>query len=98
MTLARKRPRPAAKGGSRLEPAAASPSAGPQEVSPSGTDASRPAKHRIWFAALVGAGIVAAVGFGFQFLNGGGSAGKAADPSIATFVGSDTCSGCHQAE
>ena len=42
--------------------------------------------------------IVAAVGAGFYFLNGGKSAWNARDASVATFVGSETCAGCHRAQ
>jgi predicted CXXCH cytochrome family protein len=42
--------------------------------------------------------IVAAAGIGFYYFNGGGSAWNARDASAATFVGSETCAGCHRAE
>ena len=41
--------------------------------------------------------IAATVGIGFYLLNGGGS-WNAGSVSIATFVGSKTCAGCHRAE
>ena len=70
----------------------------PQEVSSGGAEVRRLSKRKILFAVLVAAVIVAAAGLGFQFLNGRESAGQAADASVATFVGSDTCAGCHQGE
>jgi predicted CXXCH cytochrome family protein len=42
--------------------------------------------------------IVAAAGIGFYLLNGSGSAWNARDVSAATFVGSETCAGCHRPE
>jgi hypothetical protein len=42
--------------------------------------------------------IAAAVGVGFQLLNARESARTAPGASVATFVGSETCAGCHQAE
>ena len=42
--------------------------------------------------------IVAAVGMGFYLLPVSGSAWDARSASAATFVGSETCAGCHQAE
>ena len=39
-----------------------------------------------------------AIGLGFYLLNGIEPAGKAPGAVAATFVGSDTCAGCHQAE
>ncbi len=49
-------------------------------------------------AALITVVIVAAAGIAFYLLNGSGSAWNASDASVATFVGSETCAGCHQAE
>jgi len=70
----------------------------PQEVSPGGAEVRRLSKRKILFAVSVAAVIVAAVGLGFQFLNGRESAGQGSDASVATFVGSDTCAACHQAQ
>jgi tetratricopeptide (TPR) repeat protein len=50
----------------------------------------------IWIAAAVGIVIVGAIGFGFQVLHGGGAAGNSSEASGASFVGSETCAGCHQ--
>ena len=57
-----------------------------------------PSRRTIVIAALLAAVIVAAAGIGFYLLNGSGSASNARDASAATFVGSETCAGCHQAE
>jgi predicted CXXCH cytochrome family protein len=54
-------------------------------------------KRKIWIAAAVAAVTVAAASFGSQFLIGGGSA-REPGASVATFVGSETCAGCHRAE
>jgi len=92
MILGPKPPKSVAKGESRKE------TVRPQEVSSGGAEVRRLSKRKILFAVLVAAVIVAAAGLGFQFLNGRESAGQAADASVATFVGSDTCAGCHQGE
>ena len=42
--------------------------------------------------------IVAAAGVGFSLFNGGRSAWNANESAVATFVGSETCATCHQAE
>jgi predicted CXXCH cytochrome family protein len=54
-------------------------------------------------AVLVVAAVVAGAGLSFRFLSGGhipGSSARAVESSAeaATFVGSETCAGCHQAE
>jgi predicted CXXCH cytochrome family protein len=49
-------------------------------------------------AAFLGAAIVVASGMAFYLLNGRGSALNAPDATVATFVGSETCAGCHQAQ
>src|SRR5947207_2613155 len=38
------------------------------------------------------------MGILFQFFKGDRSAGSAPTPAVATFVGSETCAGCHRAE
>ncbi len=52
--------------------------------------------NTIWIAVTLAALTVVAAGFGYQLLNG--SAAGAAPASAATFVGSETCAGCHRAE
>jgi hypothetical protein len=49
-------------------------------------------------AALLAAVTGAAAGIGFYFLNASKSAWNARDASVATFVGSETCAGCHRAQ
>jgi predicted CXXCH cytochrome family protein len=65
----------------------AAPPAAP-EVSKSAIFRGRP----IWIAALIAVSILAAAGLGFQLRSGNGAA------PTASFVGSETCAGCHQAE
>jgi predicted CXXCH cytochrome family protein len=93
--LTRVRPK-SAKGASPMEPVGASQTTSPQDISPSG--ASLLSKRKIWIAAALAAAVVVAVGLGILLLNGGGSAGKAPGASVATFVGSETCAGCHRGE
>ena len=92
MPLTRKRRIPAAKDGSRKEPAGFSPAAAAQD-----TATSVPSKRKFWMAAVL-TGVLAAVGFGLYLLNDGGSSWSDRDGSAVTFVGSETCAGCHRAE
>lgn len=55
-------------------------------------------RRAVWIAIAVAAAAVFAFGVAFQFLNHSGTTSKAQSPSIASFVGSETCAGCHQAE
>ena len=91
LTLARKRRKSGSTEGSRKRPAE-EPSQGP---SPPARSASGFPQRRIWIAAAIAAVIVAA-GFGFQLGDRGEV--KPQDSSAATFVGSETCAGCHQAQ
>jgi hypothetical protein len=97
--LARKRDKSAAKDGRRKGPVGASSAKCPhRDTLPSDAEAGLPSKRKIWVAGSVVVAIVFAVGLGFYLLNGIESAGKATGASAATFVGSETCAGFHQAE
>jgi hypothetical protein len=52
--------------------------------------------RRIWITASLGVAIVGVVGLGLFFANGTSSTLMRA--AAATFVGSDTCAGCHRNE
>ena len=97
--MARKRPKSGIKGGSRKGPAGE-----PSQVAPSqqpALDRSETAllsKRQIWIAAVVAVAAVSGFGLGFYLLNNSGPASKAQDSSVAKFIGSETCAGCHQAE
>jgi hypothetical protein len=43
-------------------------------------------------------GDVAAIGLGYYFFSSGGSAWNARNAPVATFVGSETCTRCHQSQ
>jgi predicted CXXCH cytochrome family protein len=94
--LTRNRRKSGSSGGSPKESVGASQTTRPEDVSTAA--AGLLSKRKIWIVAAVTAVIVVAAGFGFQLLNGGGTAGKAPRASVATFVGSETCAGCHRAE
>ena len=96
--MTRKRRNAAAKIASPKTPAGASQTAQPVSSSPGGTGPGLLPKHTIWIASSTMAVIVAAVGVGFYVLDGGGSAWNTRDTSAATFVGSETCAGCHQSQ
>ena len=70
-------------------------SAGARRGNPNPRGSSR---RTIVIAALLAAGVVSAASIGFYLLNGSGSTWHARDASVATFVGSETCAGCHTAE
>ena len=55
-------------------------------------------KRAIWIAMAVSMAAVLAFGVVFQLLNGSGPTSNAQNSSATTFVGSETCAGCHQAE
>ena len=87
------RPKSAKKSGSRKSPAGATQTMLPQDPRSSFSLLS---KHKIWTATALAAVIVVAIGLGYQLLNG--SVRNMASASAATFVGSQTCAGCHRPE
>src|SRR5262245_43907739 len=87
------RPKSAKKSGSRKSSAGAMHTRRPQDPRSSFSLLS---KHKIWTAASLAAVIVVAIGLGYQLLNG--STRNTASASAATFVGSESCVGCHQAQ
>jgi len=71
----------------------------PNDAALDGTDPGLPSRlsgYKIWIAALSGAAIVAAIGVGYQLLNR--VSRNTPESSEATFVGSESCAGCHQAQ
>jgi predicted CXXCH cytochrome family protein len=91
--LARKRRKPSNAKGSRPRPAGEQrPVAVSPESHPEISRSSAVSKRLVWLAALSVVLIVvgAAVGFHLQ--------SKSRSTGAATFVGSDSCAGCHQAE
>ena len=98
MPLTRKRRQFDAKGRSPKEPASASQPERSEEPAPSSAEPGVLSKRGVWIGTLAAALLVASAGIGFYLLNGGGADWTARDASAATFVGSDSCAGCHQAE
>jgi predicted CXXCH cytochrome family protein len=94
--MTRNRPKSAGKSGSRTS-SGAPQTQPPQDISSSST-ASRLPKRAILVAASVALLIVVAIGLGFLLVHGGGWTASSPDVSIATFVGSETCAGCHHEE
>jgi tetratricopeptide (TPR) repeat protein len=92
----RNRRKSVAKSGSRNRPVDASQTAPAPDPPPGGGDLGRLPKRRIWIAASVAAVIVVAIGLGFLFVQRGGWIASSPGDSVATFVGSETCEGCHQ--
>jgi predicted CXXCH cytochrome family protein len=97
-TMTRNRPKSARKSGPRKSVVGTAQTKPPPDILSSGAGFGLLSKRKIWIAASAAAVIVVAVGFGFQLLNGAGPARKASGASVATFVGSETCAGCHRAE
>src|SRR5262249_47689159 len=52
----------------------------------------------IWITAFLAGVIAVAIGFGFQLLRGDGSAERPPGASGPSFVGSENCASCHQAQ
>ncbi len=61
-------------------------------------DRSLLSKRTIWATAALALVIVLAIGLGFLFVHRGGWMGSSPAASVATFVGSETCAGCHQGQ
>ena len=77
------------------EPSWAAPA---HDLAPENSEAALLSKRAIWISAVVAAAIVLGSGLVSQLLTRGGPASKAQPSSVATFVGSKTCAGCHQVE
>src|SRR4051794_25153856 len=87
------RPKSAKKSGSQKSSAGAMQTRLPKDPRSS---FSLPSKHKIWIATALAAVIVVAIGLGYQLSNG--STRNMASASAATFIGSETCAGCHRAQ
>src|SRR5436190_14746905 len=55
-------------------------------------------KRTVWIGALIASPIVIATGLGLLLVREGVWTGSAPDGSVGTFVGSEKCAGCHQAQ
>jgi predicted CXXCH cytochrome family protein len=91
------------KGGSRHEAAGGAQPTGAQEDAPHAGQAGLLPKRKIWIAVSVTVAIVVLGGLAFQFWPGSFYAGpfgtaRSDSAGAATFVGSETCAGCHQAQ
>ena len=87
-----------AKGGSRNLPAGEPSKGTPAPGLASGVlKAALVSKRAIWISTVV-AVLALACGLGLLFLNEDKQTSKGQSYSAATFVGSETCAGCHQAE
>ena len=67
----------------------------PKDPAPSDTHSRPASKRKIWIAASLAAVILVASVVGSRVLSGSNSAPAA---SAATFIGSETCAGCHRGE
>jgi len=89
--MARNRPRSGGKRQSQERASGATAAARPQGAS------GPPARHRIWLPAALAAALIVAAGLA-SWLFSGPVASTASGPTVAAFVGSETCAGCHRAE
>ena len=101
--MTRKRRKPPAKRRSKAEPADASFAKTTQESASGGASIGRLSKRGLWLLALVVPALVVVGGLVFQYAGGGSGNARTGGTSVgsvasATFVGSETCSGCHSAE
>ena len=97
--MTRKRRKPGSKAGSRKSPAGEpSQVAPPQAPAPEKAETALFSKRQLWIAMAVAMAAVFAFGVAFQLVNGSGPASKPQNSSVATFIGSEACAGCHQAE
>jgi predicted CXXCH cytochrome family protein len=83
-------------GSLKAPPARPSGVALPQYPSADLSESSIFSKRQIWIGAVVASAIVALAGLGFHLRNS--SKIELEDSSAATFVGSETCAGCHPAQ
>ena len=95
--VARSNQRPGRKDGSP-KPTGAPASIDGAAASRNDEDRRRTLKWMLVTVALLAAVTVALAGLGFYFLHDSKSAWNGRDASIATFVGSETCAGCHRAQ
>jgi predicted CXXCH cytochrome family protein len=88
----------AGKSGSRISFSDVTQPQSPQDISSTSTASGFP-RRAIWVAVSVALLIVLAIGLGlFLLAHGGGWTASSPDASVAAFVGSETCAGCHQGE
>ncbi len=91
--MARKRRKSGGLGGSRKRPAGKPTQAQPSQApAPDITEPIVFSGRLIWVSAIAAVLIIVAAGFGLHLRGGNGIA------PAASFVGSETCAGCHQAE
>src|ERR1700735_4274223 len=93
---ARSNQRPGKKDGSP-KPTGAPASVAGTAASRNDEDRRRTLKWTLVTVALFAAVTLAFAGLGFYFLHDSKSALNASDASVVTFVGSETCAGCHRA-
>jgi predicted CXXCH cytochrome family protein len=95
--LARKRRKSGVKGGSNKTPPRERAALPSQHQLQETSDTARfPKRHA--FAAISAVGLISALVAAFLFVNSGPLTPKVQSADTATFVGSQTCAGCHQAE
>jgi predicted CXXCH cytochrome family protein len=69
-----------------------------QDIPPGDIHSGFLSKYKIWIATLGAALVVVAIGLAAHLFSGGGPANNTSSASVATFVGSEACAGCHRAQ
>jgi predicted CXXCH cytochrome family protein len=96
--LTRKRRKSATEGGSRNESTNAADILPTRDTSPGRAEGGLLSRRKVWIAASIVAFMAAGAGLGLYLLNDSPMGWTAHDAPVATFVGSETCAGCHQTE
>jgi Tfp pilus assembly protein PilF len=97
--MARNKRKSSTRGPSRKSSRGADQAKSPPDITSHVRKTEQLSKRTVWIGALIAAVIVvAATGLGFLLRHGGGWMGPEPGASVATFVGSQTCAGCHQAQ
>jgi predicted CXXCH cytochrome family protein len=96
MNMARRRPKSAKKSAAQERPGRAGQGARPPLPAPADAAPGAPGRRTLWIAAAVAALILVAAVAGYVLWDR--SVTTAADAAPATFVGSETCAGCHRAQ
>jgi len=94
--MPRNRPKSPAKG--RKSASGAARTEPPQDSAARVNDGSFLSRRTIWIGAAVASLVVFSSGLAFLLVHGGGQARSPLGASVATFVGSETCAQCHQAQ
>ena len=99
MKQKRRKAKAAANSGSRKASAGRAQTAPAQDAPPRSATTRGRSRSRVWVAASLAVALVGCAGIAFQFWpNPSWRGPQVESAAAASFVGSETCAGCHQAE